>query len=158
MTEKITFNLGDQSDPISEKLGNFSTSRFSLDDVECFSVEGFIQSLKFSDSEKQQAVAKLVGKEAKFKGKKAGKRIAREGTVFWNGRTIKFRSPEHLALIERGILAKFEQDEKAQQALLATGNAELIHNTGRAESPFTSLPSEHFIKIVKKIRSGLQRG
>ena len=135
------FNLGDSTNPISEKLGNFSKSPFVLDHVMCASVEGFIQALKYRDPEEQKAVALLVGKEAKFKGKKARKRIAREGTVYWLTNEICFRSHDHIFLIERGIRAKFEQDDASKKALLATGEAELVHETGRQESLYTSLPN-----------------
>ena len=155
MSTKV-FNLGDENCPIAEKLGNFFATPFVIDGVKCGSAEGFIQALKFRDLEKQRQVAALVGKEAKFKGKKAGKRIAREGTVFWCGLDFQFGSKEHLELIERGIRAKFEQSEECRKALLETGNAQLVHETGRAKSRFTSLPAREFIRIVSTIRDELQ--
>lgn len=54
----------------SATLSNFAPHPFVIDGVECNSMEGFLQSLKFSNPEMQKEVCKLVGKAAKFKGKK----------------------------------------------------------------------------------------
>lgn len=49
-------------------LSNFAPHKFTIDDVECNSMEGFLQSLKFKNPDMQKEVCKLVGKAAKFKG------------------------------------------------------------------------------------------
>ena len=54
----------------SANLSNFSPHVFTVDGIECNSMEGFLQSLKFQDPEMQKHVCTLVGKKAKFKGKK----------------------------------------------------------------------------------------
>ena len=51
-------------------LSNFASHHFVFDGVECNSMEGLLQSFKFKDFEMQKEVCKLVGKKAKFKGKK----------------------------------------------------------------------------------------
>ena len=51
-------------------LSNFAPHSFIMDGIECASMEGFLQSLKFKDEEIQKYVCTLVGKAAKFKGKK----------------------------------------------------------------------------------------
>ena len=70
----------------SSALSNFSPHSFVIDGVECASMEGFLQSLKFSDPEMQKHVCTLVGKKAKFKGKK--KRWWRDQTLYWRGKAI----------------------------------------------------------------------
>lgn len=57
----------------SASLSNFAPHAFVIDNIECASMEGFLQSLKFSSPEMQAEVCKLVGKAAKFKGKKKEK-------------------------------------------------------------------------------------
>jgi predicted NAD-dependent protein-ADP-ribosyltransferase YbiA (DUF1768 family) len=57
-------------------LSNFAPHPFILDGVECASMEGFLQSLKFKNPDMQRHVCTLVGKAAKFKGK--GKKWWRE--------------------------------------------------------------------------------
>ena len=54
----------------SNALSNFSPHPFVIDGVECNSMEGFLQSLKFDSVDMQRHVCTLVGKAAKFKGKK----------------------------------------------------------------------------------------
>jgi len=151
------FNLGNEEDRIACKLGNFYASPFTIDGLLCGSIEGFIQSLKFSDEQKKRLIAGLAGKAAKFAGKKAGKRLSREPVVFWHGRQIPFRSSEHMALIERGIREKFAASEACREALLLTGDAMLVHDTGFQESRFTSLKSEELVRIVSEIRLELQQ-
>ena len=51
-------------------LSNFSPNVFMLDNVECSSMEGFLQSLKVKNKIKQQEICKLYGKQAKNAGKR----------------------------------------------------------------------------------------
>ena len=54
----------------SSSLSNFAPHTFIIDDITCASMEGFLQSLKFENPDMQAQVCTLVGKQAKFKGKK----------------------------------------------------------------------------------------
>ena len=49
-------------------LSNFDPHRFWLDGVECGSMEGLLQSLKFEEVPLQAKMCKLVGKAAKRRG------------------------------------------------------------------------------------------
>ena len=62
-------DIGSKSGYPSSSLSNFAGHRFIFDGVECYSMEGFLQSLKFKDPNMQIEVCKLIGKKAKFKGK-----------------------------------------------------------------------------------------
>ncbi|HBK34968.1 TPA: hypothetical protein DDZ01_03160 [Candidatus Uhrbacteria bacterium] len=150
-------NIGSNNSYPGNKLSNFPPAPFQIDGVQCASTEGFIQALKFPDPEMQRHVCSLVGREAKFKGKKANKRVQHMGKVWWQGREIEFRSQEHMDLIERGLRAKFTQCDSARRALLATREATLTHHTGYKESPHTSLPARDFIRMLYKIRKELQQ-
>ena len=50
-------------------LSNFAPHPFIIDGVECASMEGFLQSLKFKSPEMQRHVCTLVGKAAKLRVK-----------------------------------------------------------------------------------------
>ena len=63
-------DIGSQNGWPASALSNFAPHPFIIDGVECASMEGFLQSLKFKNPEMQKEVCKLVGKAAKFKGKK----------------------------------------------------------------------------------------
>lgn len=73
-------DIGSDSGFPSATLSNFAPHPFVIDGVECNSMEGFLQSLKFSNPEMQKEVCKLVGKAAKFKGKKK-KMVAHTNTL-----------------------------------------------------------------------------
>lgn len=54
----------------SNSLSNFAPHPFIIDNVECTSMEGFLQSLKVPDKEMQKYMCSLVGKQAKKSGSK----------------------------------------------------------------------------------------
>ena len=62
-------NIGSVNDYPANSLSNFAPHPFVIDGVECNSMEGFLQSLKFKSVDMQNHVCTLVGREAKFKGK-----------------------------------------------------------------------------------------
>ena len=138
-------------------LSNFAPTPFLLDGVECASVEGFIQGLKEPKPDRQRRICLRHGFEAKrASSRKRNKKLRESGVVWWQENAIPFQSEAYYALIERAIRAKFDHNELARHVLQATGEAELIHDTGKPEAPHTSLPAERFIGILTKIRSELQ--
>ena len=70
----------------SASLSNFAPHPFEIDGIKCNSMEGFLQSLKFESVEMQRFVCTLVGKAAKFKGKK--KKWYQKQELYWNGKHI----------------------------------------------------------------------
>ena len=82
-------------------LSNFAPHKFTIDDVERNSMEGFLQSLKFKNPDMQKEVCKLVGKAAKFKGKK--KKWWRDQTLYWQGKSIKRDSDEYQGLLDKAF-------------------------------------------------------
>lgn len=81
----------------SANLSNFSPHVFTVDGIECNSMEGFLQSLKFQDPEMQKHVCTLVGKKAKFKGKK--KKWWKTQTLYWKGEDIVSESINHAIIV-----------------------------------------------------------
>lgn len=63
-------DIGSSTGYPSSVLSNFAPHSFVFDGVKCASMEGFLQSLKFQDPEMQKHVCTLVGRKAKFKGKR----------------------------------------------------------------------------------------
>lgn len=146
-----TLNVSAKSDDFrAARLSNFSPDPFTLDGLAFASAEGFIQGIMWPEEHPNRAAAfASVGSKAKRFGREA----ARE-SVWWFGQTIPFGSPEHHALIERGIRAKFEQNPEAMTALRETAGLTLIHDLGHPESPRTSLPAPVFCAILTRIRDG----
>ena len=99
----------------SDALSNFAPHPFIIDGIECASMEGFLQSLKFSSPDMQREVCKLVGKAAKFKGKK--KKWYRTQTLYWQGKEIPRASKEYQELLDRAFDA-LGQNKSFQKAVV----------------------------------------
>lgn len=139
----------------SAALSNFTPHPFVIDGVACASMEGFLQSLKFKEPAMQVEVCKLVGKAAKFKGKK--KKWWRTQTLYWKGVEYKRDSEEYQELLDRAFDALAE-NASFQKALLATNNATLTHSIGKSKQQETVLTKQEFCSRLTKIRNNLQKG
>ena len=139
----------------SAALSNFAPHPFVIDGVECASMEGFLQSLKFKEPDMQVEVCKLVGKAAKFKGKK--KKWWKTQTLHWQGQEFKRDSQEYQDLLDRAFDA-LAQNTGFQKALLATGKATLTHSIGKSKETETVLTKQEFCSRLTKIRDNLQKG
>lgn len=137
----------------SAALSNFAPHPFVIDGIECNSMEGFLQSLKFSNPDMQVEVCKLVGKAAKFKGKK--KKWWKTQTLFWQGQEFKRDSQEFQELLTRAFNA-LSENTSFQKALLATGNAVLTHSIGKSDQSQTVLTRQEFCGRLMAIRAKLQ--
>jgi predicted NAD-dependent protein-ADP-ribosyltransferase YbiA (DUF1768 family) len=136
----------------SAALSNFAPHPFVIDGVECSSMEGFLQSLKYKEPDMQIEVCKLVGKAAKFKGKK--KKWWRTQTLYWQGQEFKRDSQEYQDLLDRAFDA-LAKNTGFQKALLATGKATLTHSIGKSKETETVLTKQEFCSRLTNIRNNL---
>ena len=143
-------DIGSGKDYPSNALSNFAPHPFVIDGVECNSMEGFLQSLKFKEPEMQKEVCKLVGKAAKFKGKK--KKWWQDQTLYWQGVSYKRESQEYQDLLDRAYAALAENDG-FKKALLATGNATLTHTIGKRKETETVLTAREFCSRLTSLRN-----
>lgn len=135
-------------------LSNFSPHRFIFRGVLVESMEGFLQSLKYSDFEMQKHICTLVGLKAKKTGSK--KNWQRDQTLWWAGNPIKRNSDEYQSLLDEAFEAMFTQSESARKALLATRDANLTHSIGRTKKSETVLTRQEFCGRLMSIRRKLQ--
>lgn len=133
-------------------LSNFAPHPFVIDGIECNSMEGFLQSLKFENPDMQKEVCKLVGKAAKFKGKK--KKWWKTQTLYWNGIAMKRDSEEYQELLIRAYDCLAE-NTGFQKALLATGDSPLTHTIGKDKITETVLTKREFTRQLYRIRDEL---
>jgi len=138
----------------SSSLSNFSPHPFVIDEVECSSMEGWLQSLKFKKAEMQEFVCKLVGKAAKFKGKK--KPWWRTQKLNWKGQEYERGSDEYQELLDRAYAA-LGKNTSFQKALLATGDAPLTHKIGKSKKNETVLTEREFCSRLEKLRKELKK-
>ena len=138
----------DSDDFIARALSNFPRYPFEIDGEDFGSPEGFIQGIKHPEGSINRILGTILsGVEAKRLGKTAEGKF-----VWWQRRQIVYGSDEHHCLIARAIIAKFEQNPSAMNALLATEGEEITHDLGKPEDPNTSLPAALFCKILTEIR------
>lgn len=147
-------DIGSGSGFPSAALSNFAPHPFIIDGILCNSMEGFLQSLKFQDPEMQKNVCLLVGKAAKFKGKK--KKWWKTQTLHWQGQTFKRDSEEYQILLDRAFEA-LSTNASFRKALLATGDAVLTHSIGKTKITETVLTRNEFCSRLMKIRRDLRR-
>lgn len=143
-------DIGSKSGYPASSLSNFAGHRFTLDDVECYSMEGFLQSLKFKEPDIQIEVCKLIGAKAKFRGKP--KKWYRTQTLYWRGVEYKRDSHEYQDLLDRAYQAMYEQDESFRNALKASGKAKLTHSMGKSKQSETVLTSSEFCRRLTQLR------
>lgn len=138
----------------ANKLSNFEHYEFHVDGILCNSMEGFLQSLKFQDIEKQKEVCLLIGKEAKFKGKR--KKWWREQILFWQGKEMKRNSDEYQLLLDKAF-SSLSSNPKFQKVLLDTGDSVIKHSEGKQEEERTVLTEKEFCSRLMKVREGLKQ-
>jgi predicted NAD-dependent protein-ADP-ribosyltransferase YbiA (DUF1768 family) len=136
-------------DPDFALLSNFSENHFLIDGIECYSMEGFLQSLKFNDPEKQWIVCKMVGKQAKFKGKK--KKWWMNQKLYWLGEEVDRHSLEYQHLLDKAF-GSLAENKEFLNALMRTGNQIIMHPSGKDDPFRTVLTNEEFISRLHRIR------
>lgn len=149
-------NIGSGSGYPASALSNFSPHPFVFDDVECASMEGLLQSFKFDKPHIQKEVCKLVGKGAKFRGKKRNKAWKNKQTLWWNGVAFDRHGPAYQALLDDAYSA-LATNTKFQKALLASNKAVLTHSIGSNNASETCLTTKEFVSRLTRIRSDLQK-
>lgn len=113
-----------------------------------------MQSLKFKNPEMQEYVCTLVGKQAKFKGKK--KNWYRTQTLYWKGVEINRHSNEYQELLDKAFEC-LSRNESFKKALLSTGNATLKHSIGKSDPHKIVLTEKEFCSRLMNIRDSLQK-
>jgi len=134
-------------------LSNFAPHPFVFDGVECNSMEGLLQSFKFSSPEMQKHVCTLVGKAAKFKGKP--KKWFLTQTLYWKGISYDRHSEAYQKLLDAAFDA-LSKNTSFQKALIASGDSTLTHEIGKSDASKTILTKAEFISRLVRIRERLQ--
>jgi len=130
-------------------LSNFSPHPFVIDEIDCNSMEGFLQSLKFKSPEMQAEVCKLVGFAAKRKGRK--KNWQQSQILYWRGVEFKRKSKEYQTLLDRAYTCMYK-NTKFKKALEASRGANLTHSIGRSKESETVLTTREFCSRLTKLR------
>jgi len=142
-------DVGGKSGYPASALSNFSPHPFIIDGIQCNSMEGFLQSLKFESKEMQEYVCSLVGYAAKKKGR--NKNWQEKQTLYWRGTPIKRDSEEYQNLLNRAYNAMYE-NTKFKAALEASKGATLTHSIGKNKKSETVLTTQEFCSRLIYLR------
>lgn len=137
----------------SYALSNFYPHSFEFEGVHCRSMEGFLQSLKTNDKERQVMVCALSKKEAKQRSTDTWKK---EQNVYWNGKVYNRHGYQFQFLIRRAYRAILNQCPKFREALVATGGKRLYHCIGNPNPHDTILTEKELCTILTELRSELK--
>ena len=143
-------DIGSEDTFPSGNLSNFHPHLFVFRGVMCNSMEGLLQSLKFANPEMQIEVCMLVGREAKFRGKKRNKAWKMEQTLWWQGEAID----RHGEIFQKLLDEAFDElatNESFRKALLVTRGS-LTHSIGKTDPHDTVLTVAEFCSRLEKIR------
>ena len=147
-------DIGSGNDWPACTLSNFAPHPFIFDGVACSSMEGFLQSLKFSNPDMQQHVCTLIGFKAKLKGK--NKPWYKTQKLHWKDREIDRHSDEYQELLD-GAFEALSGNSGFANALLATGSATLRHSMGKSDAHRTVLTKQEFCSRLTRLRDKLRR-
>ncbi len=138
----------------ADVLSNLHSNEFRFDGMVCGSMEGFLQSLKYKDPDKQRLVCSMKGKNAKNISTSDWQT---NQIVWWSGRAIDRQSEEFLKLVGSAYQAMFEQNESFRSALMSTRGMTLYHTRGE-HNPFkTILTEQEFCTILTNMREQYDR-
>ncbi len=139
-------------------LSNFAEHKFYIDDVQCSSMEGFLQSLKFKSIKKQKQICLLSGKEAK---KSTRHTIAQfrwriTHNLYWQGKRINRFSDEYQKLLDKAYEA-LSENPGFQKALRDSSSYTLTHSIGKTEARKTVLTEYELISRLERLRINYER-
>ena len=133
----------------ADVLSNLCSNRFRLDGVECQSIEGFLQSLKYEDPNRQRQICSMKGRNAK---RLSTTTWQTDQVVWWKGRAIDRQSETYQELLRHAYQAMFDQNERFRTALMASRGRRLYHSQGNTDPFKTILTQEEFCSILMEIR------
>lgn len=137
-----------------EVLSNLCSNAFVYGGVHCNSMEGFLQSLKYDDRQKQLQICQMKGRNAKKAGKEAWKP---DQGVYWNGQVVDRQSEAFQTLVAGAYQAMFEQNERFHDALMMTRGKRLFHTRGKRNPFETILTEQELCGILTALRDGVDR-
>jgi predicted NAD-dependent protein-ADP-ribosyltransferase YbiA (DUF1768 family) len=145
-------DIGSKENNTYDNLSNFTEFHFYFDGIFCKSMEGLLQSFKFNDFKKQKEICLLIGKKAKFKGKK--KKWYLEHKLYWNNVEYDRFGKEYQLLLDKAFISIYKNNDY-KKLVLSTDKNEIKHSMGKNDRNFTILTEDEFCNRLKNLRDGL---
>lgn len=130
-------------------LSNLCSNGFRFDGVVCSSMEGFLQSLKHKDKNKQLQLCSMKGGNAR---KHSVASWQTDQIVWWKGQAYDRQSDDYQKLLRRAYQAMFDQNERFRAALMSTRGITLTHASGEKNPYKTILTEQEFCTIITEMR------
>lgn len=154
--DPVTNTLDIRSDGLypSNVLSNLCSNGFRFEGRVCGSMEGFLQSLKYKDEDKQRQICSMKGGNAR---KRSVTSWQTDQIVWWKGHAIDRQGEEFQQLVRRAYQAMFEQSQRFRDALMQTRGMTLIHSIGEVNPYRTILTSQELCSILTGIRDAYDK-
>lgn len=157
----ISFKSDDIKKYSSAAFSNLFPYDFSLDGIECASMEGFLRSLTVDDScsivnkNAKEQICKLSGINA-YKIRYQLRDWRKTQTVFWKGKEIKRDGAEYQELLTRAYDSLFENDLFKLVLSSLNDDDEITHSIGSHDKKETLLTGEEYIYQLNRLRKRLK--
>lgn len=138
----------------SNVLSNLCSNSFRFDGMICGSMEGFLQSLKRKELDKQRQICSMKGGNAR---KMSVTSWQTDQIVWWKGKAIDRQSDEYQQLIRCAYKAMFDQNERFRTALMQTRGMILAHSSGGGNSYKTILTPAELCGILTELRDNYDK-
>lgn len=138
----------------SNVLSNLCSNGFHFDGMICGSMEGFLQSLKRKELDKQRQICSMKGGNAR---KMSVTSWQTDQIVWWKGKAIDRQGDEYQQLIRHAYQAMFEQNERFRTALMQTRGMILAHTTGEVNPYKTILTPAELCNILTELRDNYDK-
>lgn len=152
--EKNTLDIRSNGLYPSNVLSNLCSNGFRFEGMVCGSMEGFLQSLKRKELDKQRQICSMKGGNAR---KMSVTSWQTDQIVWWKGQAIDRQSEEFQDLVHRAYQAMFEQSERFRAALMQTRGMILVHSSGEDNPYRTILTPREFCGILTALRDNYDR-
>ncbi|MBR2063238.1 MAG: RNA 2'-phosphotransferase [Bacteroidales bacterium] len=130
-------------------LSNSCDNNFLFDGVYCGSMEGFLQSLKYSDPLRQVQICACKGG---LESRMSHNLWISEQRLWWKGEALERQSDAYQHLLFRAYKSLFDQNQRFRVALLMTIGRNLSHIHGPEDPTQTVLTASEFCSILTEIR------
>ena len=152
LTTNDIIDISFKAKGISKALSNLCPYPFTIDGIQCTSMEAFIQSLKVKDKEVQKDIcSKTAAFCYNIREMHEDWRIAQK--VYWKGEEIDRHSNEYIELLKRAYNALYDQSPTFRYALTLSKGYTLTHSIGCTNSNETLLTPDEYIKLLNELRN-----
>ena len=150
-TDENSIDISFKCQGIAKALSNLCNYKFTFDNVECASMESFIQSLRISDVNLQEEVCSLSGPFC-YSIRTTLPDWRKTQKVYWRGRVIDRHSDEYTSLLANAYYSLYTQSAVFKHALDQSKGYKLLHTIGYADKSETLLSPEEYISQLNRLR------